>query len=55
MLFLISLGDRIVSVNGDSVIGKSYNQVVQLIKVTQLTLHLIVVPQEDDILQMVRK
>ena len=44
-----------MSVNGTSVMGKSYGQVVQLIKVTQVDLYLVVVPQQDDILQTVSK
>ena len=46
-------GDRIVNVNGESVVGIPYAQVVQMIKATKDTLQLIVVAQEDDILQMV--
>ena len=51
--FLLILGDRIVSVNGDSVTGRSYAEVVQLIQCTKGYLRLLVVPRQDDILQMV--
>ena len=50
---LFILGDRIVSVNGDSVTGRSYAEVVQLIQCTKGYLRLLVVPRQDDILQMV--
>ena len=48
-------GDRIISVNGESVSGKSYAEVVSLIQRLRDNLSLIVVPQQDDILQMVKK
>ena len=51
--FLIS-GDRIISVNGESVSGKSYAEVVILIQRLRDNLSLIVVPKQDDILQMVK-
>ena len=51
--FLFILGDRIVSVNGDSVTGRSYAEVVQLIQCSKGYLRLLVVPRQDDILQMV--
>ena len=51
-LFFIS-GDRIISVNGESVSGKSYAEVVILIQRLRDNLSLIVVPKQDDILQMV--
>ena len=47
------LGDRIISVNGESVSGKSYAEVVGLIQRLRDNLSLIVVPKQDDILQMV--
>jgi hypothetical protein len=50
--FFIS-GDRIISVNGESVSGKSYAEVVILIQRLRDNLSLIVVPKQDDILQMV--
>merc|ERR1711944_192067 len=45
-------GDRVVSVNGEFIAGKSYAEVVQLIQSTKDHLQLSVVPQQDDILQM---
>ncbi|XP_022079935.1 rho GTPase-activating protein 21-like isoform X2 [Acanthaster planci] len=48
----LSTGDRIVSVNGESVTGKSYSQVVGLIQSSDLYLKLLVVPREEDILQV---
>ena len=47
------IGDRIISVNGESVSGKSYAEVVALIQSLRGNLSLIVVPKQDDILQMV--
>ena len=55
--FLLCLhfsGDRIISVNGESVSGKSYAEVVSLIQRLRDNLSLIVVPKQDDILQMVK-
>ena len=52
--FLSFSGDRIISVNGESVSGKSYAEVVSLIQRLRDNLSLIVVPKQDDILQMVR-
>ena len=48
-------GDRIISVNGESVSGKSYAEVVGLIQRLRDNLSLIVVPKQDDILQMVSR
>jgi len=50
----LSTGDRIISVNGETVAGKSYAHVVQVIQQTQCRLYLLVVPMENDILQLVR-
>ncbi len=50
----LRMGDRIVSVNGESVLDRSYAQVVQMVKRTGEVLNVMVVPKEDDILQMVR-
>ena len=54
-LFMISFftGDRIVHVNGESAVGKSYSAVVNMVKRSREVLQLIVVAQEDDILQSV--
>uniref|UniRef100_A0A1B6CU09 Rho GTPase-activating protein 21 n=1 Tax=Clastoptera arizonana TaxID=38151 RepID=A0A1B6CU09_9HEMI len=48
----LATGDRIVSVNGQTISGRSYAQVVQLIHQSPSFLHLLVVPKEDDILQL---
>ncbi|XP_013395163.1 mucin-19-like, partial [Lingula anatina] len=48
----LNQGDRIVSVNGESVTGKTYSQVIALIQASDSTLQLLVVPKDDDILQM---
>lgn len=45
-------GDRIVSVNGESVTGKTYSQVIALIQSSDSSLKLLVVPKDEDILQM---
>ncbi|XP_071445903.1 rho GTPase-activating protein 21 [Hetaerina americana] len=48
----LATGDRIISVNGETIGGKSYAEVVQLIQQSTKFLHLLVVPKEDDILQL---
>jgi C-terminal processing protease CtpA/Prc len=48
----LDIGDRIVSVNGESVGGRSYAQVVQMIQKSRDLLRLEVVPKQDDILQV---
>ncbi|XP_050545702.1 rho GTPase-activating protein 21 isoform X15 [Daktulosphaira vitifoliae] len=48
----LNTGDRIISVNGETVAGKPYAHVVQLIQQTPCYLHLLVVPMENDILQL---
>ena len=48
----LRIGDRLLSVNGDPITGKSYSDVVQLIKFSKDSLVLSVVPRQDDILQM---
>lgn len=50
---VVCAGDRIISVNGETVTGRTYAQVVQLIQKSGNFLHLLVVPKEDDILQLV--
>uniref|UniRef100_A0A2R5L4R0 Putative spectrin beta non-erythrocytic 2 n=1 Tax=Ornithodoros turicata TaxID=34597 RepID=A0A2R5L4R0_9ACAR len=45
-------GDRIVSINSQPVTGKSYQQVIDLIHKSDPSLELLVVPKEDDILQL---
>ncbi|EHB11926.1 Rho GTPase-activating protein 21 [Heterocephalus glaber] len=44
-------GDRIIEVNGESVIGKTYSQVMALIQNGGTTLELRVIPKDEDILQ----
>ncbi|KAL3831347.1 hypothetical protein ACJMK2_023105 [Sinanodonta woodiana] len=45
-------GDRILSVNGEPVSGKSYAQVISLIQQSSGDLELLVVPKDEDILQL---
>ncbi|XP_064648603.1 rho GTPase-activating protein 23-like [Lineus longissimus] len=45
-------GDRILTVNGQSLAGRSYAKVIELIKTNDSTLRLLVVPRSEDILQM---
>ena len=49
----LNIGDRIVSVNGETVSGRSYAQVVQMIQKSRDSLFLVVVPKQDDVLQVV--
>jgi C-terminal processing protease CtpA/Prc len=49
----LNAGDRIISVNGEPVTGKSYGQVINLIQQTTKDLSILVVPKEEDILQLV--
>uniref|UniRef100_A0A4W3H9T4 Rho GTPase activating protein 21 n=1 Tax=Callorhinchus milii TaxID=7868 RepID=A0A4W3H9T4_CALMI len=45
-------GDRIVKVNGESIIGKTYSQVIALIQNSDSVLELCVMPKDEDILQL---
>ncbi|XP_067342042.1 rho GTPase-activating protein 21-like isoform X3 [Channa argus] len=45
-------GDRIVKVNGESIIGKTYSQVIALIQSSDASLELCVMPKDEDILQL---
>ncbi|KAJ8336379.1 hypothetical protein SKAU_G00375990 [Synaphobranchus kaupii] len=45
-------GDRIVKVNGESIIGKTYSQVIALIQNSGAGLELCVMPKDEDILQL---
>lgn len=45
-------GDRIVSVNGQTITDLQYADIVQLIQQTPNYLHLLVVPKENDLLQL---
>ncbi|XP_051007201.1 rho GTPase-activating protein 21 isoform X1 [Acomys russatus] len=47
-------GDRIIKVNGESVIGKTYSQVIALIQNSDATLELSVMPKDEDILQVLQ-
>lgn len=46
-------GDRVVSVNGQTIADLPYAEVVQLIQNSSAYLHLLVVPKENDLLQLV--
>ncbi|CAL8095293.1 unnamed protein product [Orchesella dallaii] len=48
----LCVGDRIVSVNGETIVGKSYDQVVSLIQKTRDLLCLEVSPKQYDTLQL---
>ncbi|KAM4544155.1 rho GTPase-activating protein 21a isoform 3-T3 [Fundulus diaphanus] len=45
-------GDRLVKVNGESIIGKTYSQVIALIQNSDASLELCVMPKDEDILQL---
>ncbi|KAM3604471.1 uncharacterized protein V6R79_011503 [Siganus canaliculatus] len=45
-------GDRLVKVNGASIIGKAYNEVISLIQDSGEFLELCVMPKDEDILQL---
>ncbi|XP_047667750.1 rho GTPase-activating protein 21 isoform X1 [Tachysurus fulvidraco] len=45
-------GDRIVKVNGESIIGKTYSQVIAVIQNSDTFLELSVMPRDEDILQL---
>ncbi|KAL8165055.1 UNVERIFIED_CONTAM: hypothetical protein K2H54_026195 [Gekko kuhli] len=47
-------GDRIIKVNGESVIGKTYSQVIALIQNSDNELELSVMPKDEDILQLLQ-
>ncbi|XP_077359231.1 rho GTPase-activating protein 23-like isoform X2 [Festucalex cinctus] len=46
-------GDRLVKVNGESVLGKSYSQVIRLIQNGENNLELSVMPKDEDVLQLI--
>ncbi|KAL8562777.1 hypothetical protein ACOMHN_022652 [Nucella lapillus] len=48
----LTAGDRIVAVNNEPVSGKSYAEVIALIHSSHRSLKLLVVPKDEDILQM---
>ncbi|XP_067167887.1 rho GTPase-activating protein 23 [Apteryx mantelli] len=45
-------GDRLVKVNGESIIGKTYSQVIALIQNSDDVLELSIMPRDEDILQL---
>ncbi|KAG5262999.1 hypothetical protein AALO_G00281320 [Alosa alosa] len=46
-------GDRLVKVNGESVLGKTYSQVIALIQNSDSVLELSIMPKNEDVLQLV--
>ncbi|XP_061079909.1 rho GTPase-activating protein 23-like [Conger conger] len=46
-------GDRLVKVNGESVLGKTYSQVIALIQNSESLLELSIMPKDEDVLQLV--
>uniref|UniRef100_A0A8C8VE23 Rho GTPase activating protein 23 n=1 Tax=Pelusios castaneus TaxID=367368 RepID=A0A8C8VE23_9SAUR len=45
-------GDRLVKVNGESIVGKTYSQVIALIQNSDDALELSIMPKDEDILQL---
>uniref|UniRef100_A0A3P8XKA6 Rho GTPase activating protein 23b n=1 Tax=Esox lucius TaxID=8010 RepID=A0A3P8XKA6_ESOLU len=45
-------GDRLVKVNGESVLGKTYSQVIALIQNSDSVLELSIMPKDEDVLQL---
>ncbi|XP_051987766.1 rho GTPase-activating protein 23-like isoform X2 [Xyrauchen texanus] len=45
-------GDRLVKVNGESVLGKTYSQVIELIQNSDSVLVLSIMPKDEDVLQL---
>ncbi|XP_013908436.1 PREDICTED: rho GTPase-activating protein 21 isoform X4 [Thamnophis sirtalis] len=50
----LSTGDRIIKVNRESVIGKTFSQVISLIQNSDDDLELSVMPKDEDILQLLQ-
>ncbi|KAI4801195.1 hypothetical protein KUCAC02_000120 [Chaenocephalus aceratus] len=46
-------GDRLVKVNGQSILGKTYSQVITLIQNSENILELSIMPKDEDVLQLV--
>ncbi|XP_047233077.1 rho GTPase-activating protein 21-like isoform X3 [Girardinichthys multiradiatus] len=46
-------GDRLVKVNGESILGKTYSQVITLIQNSENLLELTIMPKDEDVLQLV--
>ncbi|XP_024127561.1 rho GTPase-activating protein 23 isoform X4 [Oryzias melastigma] len=45
-------GDRLVKVNGESILGKTYSQVITLIQNSESVLELSIMPKDEDVLQL---
>ncbi|KAF7225881.1 transcript variant X3 [Nothobranchius furzeri] len=45
-------GDRLVKVNGESILGKTYSQVIALIQNSEGVLELSIMPKDEDVLQL---
>ncbi|XP_072230204.1 rho GTPase-activating protein 23-like isoform X3 [Leuresthes tenuis] len=45
-------GDRLVKVNGESVLGKTYSEVIALIQNSENILELSIMPKDEDVLQL---
>ncbi|XP_029311686.1 LOW QUALITY PROTEIN: rho GTPase-activating protein 23-like [Cottoperca gobio] len=46
-------GDRLVKVNGESILGRTYSQVITLIQNSENILELSIMPKDEDVLQLV--
>ncbi|XP_061565256.1 rho GTPase-activating protein 23-like isoform X7 [Cololabis saira] len=46
-------GDRLVKVNGETVLGKTYSEVISLIQNSENFLELCIMPKDEDVLQLV--
>ncbi|XP_055031252.2 rho GTPase-activating protein 23 isoform X3 [Misgurnus anguillicaudatus] len=46
-------GDRLVKVNGESILGKTYSQVIALIQNSENVLELSIMPKDEDVIQLV--
>ncbi|XP_023196304.1 rho GTPase-activating protein 23-like isoform X1 [Xiphophorus maculatus] len=49
----LCIGDRLVKINGESILGKTYSQVITLIQNSENLLELIIMPKNEDVLQLV--
>ncbi|XP_043957951.1 rho GTPase-activating protein 21 isoform X3 [Gambusia affinis] len=49
----LCIGDRLVKVNGESILGKTYSQVIALIQNSENLLELTIMPKNEDVLQLV--
>ncbi|XP_030610188.1 rho GTPase-activating protein 21-like [Archocentrus centrarchus] len=48
----LCIGDRLVKVNGQSILGKTYSQVIALIQNSENILELSIMPKDKDVLQL---